>query len=91
MKAIPSNSEDIDATILAVNEATHYLVGLEDPQGNFIPLPNFDHVIPCDSLTNAKQLLKDCDIHAAKLTLQTAYDEMCGLPSSGTATEIITF
>jgi hypothetical protein len=68
-------------TIIGVADATHYLVGTTDIHDNFIALPQFNKIALCNSLSEAKQLLRDNNIYAVQLTLQTAYDEMCGLPS----------
>jgi hypothetical protein len=76
-------------TIIGVAEATHYLVGSSDEEENFIPLKELGSVVVCQSLCAAKTLLRENNIHSAKLTLQTAYDEMCGLPSSSATNQII--
>jgi hypothetical protein len=82
---------DLTPTILSIAEATHYLVGTTDDNDNFIALPQLNDVVVCDSLSSAKQVLKDHHFHKAKLTLQTAYDEMCGLPATKPITELVVF
>ncbi|QOL25133.1 hypothetical protein LP316_12595 [Thalassotalea sp. LPB0316] len=71
----------VGATILGMADATHYLVGSTDEQGNFTHLPQLDQVAVCNSLNEAKSLLKLYDYHVASFQLQTAYDEMCGMPA----------
>jgi hypothetical protein len=70
------------ATILAVADATHYLVGATDINEGFDKLPQLDEVAVCKSLSAAKDLLRKNNIHVAQLTTQFAYDEMCGLSAS---------
>jgi len=77
-------------TILGIADATHYLVGGTDYSGNFIPLPQLGEVTVCHSLSSAKQLLRDKKFHSAELTLESAYDEMCGLPAGPPMTQTIT-
>lgn len=67
------------ATILAVADASHYLVGATDLSGSFHKLPQLTKVVMCESLSAAKNLLREHKIDVAQLTMQTAYDEMCGL------------
>lgn len=69
------------ATIIGIADATHYLVGGTDDSGNFVALPVLGKVTICESLSLAKQLLRDNGFESAELTLQSAYDEMCGLPA----------
>lgn len=76
-------------TIIGVADATHYLVGSSDEKENFIALKELGSVVTCQSLCAAKKLLRENNNNSAKLTLQTAYDEMCGLPSSSATTQII--
>jgi len=82
---------NIKPTIIGVADATHYLVGVTDTNDNFTALPTFGDVAVCDSLSSAKQLLRDNDIFHAQLTLQTPYDEMCGLPTSTVTHETVQF
>jgi hypothetical protein len=67
-------------TIMGIADATHYLVGGTDNDDNFIALPILGKVTICESLSLAKQLLRDNGFQSAELILQSAYDEMCGLP-----------
>jgi len=69
-------------TIMATSESTHYLVGATDGSNNFIALPELAEVAVCNSLSSAKDLLRDYKFATAELRVQTAYDEMCGLPES---------
>jgi hypothetical protein len=78
-------------TIIGIADSTHYLVGVTDSKDNFTALPSLQDVAICISLSEAKNLLKSHSVHTAQLTLQTAYDEMCGLPASATAHETIHF
>ncbi len=78
-------------TIIGVAEATHYLVGATDAQDNFKALPALKEVAICGSLSQAKQLLRNNHVATATLTLQTAYDEMCGLPTSSATNQTIHF
>ena len=78
------------ATILSVAEATHYLVGMSDDDNRLIALPSLEQVTICDSLAQAKQVLREHHFISAELVMQTAYDEMCGLSSSGETRETIT-
>lgn len=78
-------------TILGVADATHYLVGGTDVKDNFGALPQLGDVAVCYSLAAAKALLRENNVHVAQLTLQTAYDEMCGLPPSAATNETIYF
>jgi hypothetical protein len=43
----------------------------------------------CNSLPLAKQLLRDNNINVAQLTLESAYDEMCGLPTTTASTQTL--
>lgn len=83
--------KDLTPTILSIAEATHYLVGTTDEKDNFIALPQLNDIIVCDSLSCAKQVLKDHNYDHATLTLQTAYDEMCGLPATKPVSELVVF
>ncbi|PKI17331.1 DUF6482 family protein [Colwellia sp. 12G3] len=78
-------------TILGIADSTHYLVGGTDLKNDFNALPALGDVAICHSLSAAKTLLKEHNIFSAQLTLQTAYDEMCGLPPSSATNETIHF
>lgn len=77
------------ATILSVAEATHYLVGLSEGNANLVALENNSEVSLCNSLSQAKQLLRDHNYHSAELVFQSAYDEMCGMSAPQLAFETI--
>ncbi len=77
------------ATILSVAEATHYLVGMSGEDHQLVALPSLSSVAVCDSLAQAKQVLRDHHFESAQLVMQTAYDEMCGLGSPGETRELI--
>lgn len=77
------------ATILSVAEATHYLVGMSDDDKRLIALPTELEVTVCDSLAQAKQVLRDHHFLSAELVMQTAYDEMCGMSSARETRETI--
>jgi hypothetical protein len=70
---------NLKPTIIAVSGARHYLVGQSDMEGNFSPLPQLGEVAVCKSLSAARQMLHKNKIQVAELSLQSAYDEMCGL------------
>ena len=76
-------------TILGVADARHYLVGATDSENNFIALPCLQTIAVCNSLPLAKQLLRDNNINVAQLTLESAYDEMCGLPTTTASTQTL--
>ncbi|RHW76963.1 hypothetical protein D1094_06260 [Colwellia sp. RSH04] len=76
-------------TIIGISEGIHYLVGVTDENENFSALPSLREIEVCHSLSGAKQLLRDHDITIAQLLLQTAYDEMCGLPDSPATVQTI--
>jgi predicted negative regulator of RcsB-dependent stress response len=78
-------------TIIGIAEGTHYLVGVTDAKDNFTALPALNEVAICASLSEAKQLLRNQRVDTAQLTLQSAYDEMCGLPSSSVVNQTIHF
>ncbi|MGB1298863.1 MAG: DUF6482 family protein [Psychrobium sp.] len=78
-----------EPTIIGIADGTHYLVGSTDNQGNFSALPSLSEVAICQSLSDAKQLLRQHDVQSATLSLQTAYDEMCGLSSLAATNETI--
>ncbi|WP_394201066.1 DUF6482 family protein [Shewanella waksmanii] len=68
--------------IINTADATHYLVGGADPQGNFVQLSTNQHAAtPCLSFEHAKQLLRNLGAEEAHFTLHTAYDEMIGVPT----------
>ncbi|GLP96980.1 DUF6482 family protein [Paraferrimonas sedimenticola] len=78
------------ATIIAVADSTHYLVGATDASGDFIAMPSLQSVQVCKSLFEAKELLREQQVSTAQLTFMSAYDEMCGLPSSQPMRQTIT-
>jgi len=71
------------ATIISVAEATHYIVGITNDDNQLIPLPKALDVTTCDSLVQAKQILREHQFEKAQLILQSAYDEMCGSTDIG--------
>ena len=75
--------------ILGIADATCYLVGAADSNNNFIELKEEANVQSVGSLAAAKQLLRQHNYQSAELEYQTAYDEMCGLASTGVYREII--
>ena len=78
-------------TIIGISEGLHYLVGATDENDDFFALPSLLEVEVCGSFSDAKQFLKGYDINEAKFLLQTSFDEMCGLPPSPPAVQIINF
>ena len=75
--------------IIGVADSTHYLVGAVDSDKNFIELTEEEEFLVVNSLVQAKQLLRNHRYQQTQLEYQTAYDEMCGLESSGHYREII--
>ena len=75
--------------IIGVADSTHYLVGAVDSDKNFIELTKEEEILVVNSLVQAKQLLRNHRYQQTQLEYQTAYDEMCGLESSGHYREII--
>lgn len=75
-------------TIMGIADGTHYLVGAMDSDGNFAALATLEEVAICQSLGDAKQLLRDNHVESATLNLQSAYDEMCGLSAPATTETI---
>ena len=75
--------------IIGIADSTHYLVGAIDADKNFIELSEEEEVLVVNSLIQAKQLLRSHQYQQTELEYQTAYDEMCGLESSGHYREII--
>ncbi|WP_435275871.1 DUF6482 family protein [Psychrobium sp. nBUS_13] len=78
-----------EPTIIGIADGTHYLVGVTDNNGNFSSLPSLKSVAICQSLADAKQVLRDQHIETATLNLQSAYDEMCGLATPSITSETI--
>ena len=78
-------------TIIGIADSTHYLVGLTDAKDNLTALTSLQDVAICTSLSEAKQLLKSHNVDTAQLTLQSAYDEMCGLSSPAVSNQTIHF
>ncbi|MEZ9199613.1 DUF6482 family protein [Shewanella sp. 10N.286.54.B9] len=75
--------------IIGVADSTHYLVGAVDSNKNFIELTEEEEILVVNSLVQAKQLLRNHRYQQTQLEYQTAYDEMCGLESSGHYQEMI--
>ncbi|GIU42871.1 DUF6482 family protein [Shewanella algidipiscicola] len=73
-------AKHLSPTIINTADATHYLVGGEDPQGNFYQL-TYDDLSPMQyqSLEQAKVQLKQMGVCKATFELYTAYDEMIGV------------
>lgn len=78
-----------EPTIIGIADGTHYLVGATDNNGDFSSLPSLKSVAICQSLAEAKQVLRDQHIEIATLSLQSAYDEMCGLATPSITSETI--
>ena len=79
MKNIFTNSvQKIQPTIIAMADATHYLVGAIDQANNFVGLQGDGQAIKMNSLQQAKQYLRDNNIEMTTIEYQSAYDEMCG-------------
>lgn len=88
--AYSTNSKGNTPTIIGVADATHYLVGVTDSGNNFSGLNHNDHAVVL-SLVEAKQYLRNQNIHHAMLELHSAYDEMCGSQTSGVIRQSIEF
>jgi len=78
-----------EAKIIGIADAQHYLVGAIGSNDNFVGLPMLGEVVVCQSLHEAKKILRDCKVNRVQLTLHSAYDEMCGMPPSPTVSETI--
>ena len=88
---LKSTTQNIQPTIIAMAESTHYLVGAFDQANNFVGLHNKGEVLTVGSLHEAKQYLRDNNIHSTTIEYQTAYDEMCGSSeNSGRCVQTIT-
>ena len=83
MKQTRTDSE-LSAVIVCVADASHYLVGAEDAQGNFYNIFSNKHNEPkhCSSLEQSKNLLRNKGYQQVWLDMQTPYDEMIGLASA---------
>ncbi|MGJ8681675.1 DUF6482 family protein [Paraglaciecola sp.] len=77
------------AKIIGHADAQHYLVGAIGVNDSFVELPMLGRVVVCQSLHEAKAILRDCKISRVQLTLNSAYDEMCGMPTCPTASQTI--
>ncbi|WP_144212486.1 DUF6482 family protein [Shewanella donghaensis] len=80
---------DSQPTIIGVADSTHYLVGLVDADNNFSGLSDGNASIVVNSLAEAKAILRSHYYSTANVVYQTAYDEMCGMSSSGQYHETI--
>lgn len=69
--------------IIGIAESIHYLVGAVDSNKNFIELTEKEESLVVKSLVQAKQLLRNHRYQLTQLKYQTAYNEICGLKSSG--------
>jgi hypothetical protein len=90
-KTLLSLKQNIQPTIIAMADATHYLVGAIDQSNNFVGLHNTGQVVTMSSLHEAKQYLRDNNIESTTIEYQSAYDEMCGSSvNSGSCIQKIT-
>ena len=92
MKNSLVNSKNIiQPTIIAMADSTHYLVGAVDKSHNFVGLDGSGEAIKMNSLYEAKQYLRDHNVHTTVVEYQSAYDEMCGTNMSfGCCSQTIT-
>jgi hypothetical protein len=80
---------DLPPTILGVADSTQYLVGRLDESNSFVALPNETAPTAFRSLAKAKDYLRKLKHPMANLEFQSAYDEMCGIPSGGSWVQLI--
>jgi len=85
-----SSKAVLQPTIIGVADARHYLVGIIDSSDNFTGLGQRS-VEVVSSLVAAKAYLRRHNVFSALLELQSAYDEMCSLPTRGRYRERISF
>lgn len=76
-------------TILGISDGSHYLVGITDDDGNFGAMPQLGTIQVCPSLSVAKDVLRKHNISSAQLTLESAYDEMCGMSDSMASNQVV--
>lgn len=84
-----SKSTGVQPTIISVAESTHYLIGVMDGANNFTGLDGSSQMTTANSLSEAKQFLRNHHYFSAALEYQSAYDEMCGTNSIGRCQQII--
>jgi hypothetical protein len=78
-----------EAKIIGIADSRHYLVGAIGSNDSFVGLSMLGEVVVCQSLHEAKTILRDCKVTRVQLTLHSAYDEMCGMPASPTVSQTI--
>ena len=71
----------VKPAILALADATHYLVGSIDENSDFGVLPGRQKLIPFRNIAAAKGFLRELEYTEVSICYQSAYDEMCGLES----------
>ncbi|MCL1113835.1 MULTISPECIES: DUF6482 family protein [Shewanella] len=77
------NQHSQHPTIISYADSNHYLLGIEDEQGNFKSARDkAGKLMSLNSITQAEALLKQHGIHYAIIEIQTAYDEMIGNSST---------
>ena len=83
---------ELTATIINTADSPHYLIGAEDPDGNYFPVESeLNRPLHLGSLELAKQWFKDVGIHYAIFEMQTAYDEMVGIEGPTKVRQILSF
>ena len=76
-------------TILGISDGNHYLVGVTDEEGNFGAMPELGTIKVCPSLSDAKDVLRKHNVSSAQLSLESAYDEMCGIFDSNVGSQMV--
>ncbi|GGQ17853.1 DUF6482 family protein [Shewanella litoralis] len=77
------SQQALHPTIISYADSNHYLLGIEDEQGNFKSARDkTGKLMSLNSITQAEALLKQQGIHYAMIQIQTAYDEMIGNSST---------
>ncbi|ACA87942.1 DUF6482 family protein [Shewanella woodyi] len=84
-----SKIQQFSPKIIGVADSTQYLVGAIDCKNNFVELNEEKRIRCFNSLAQAKDLLRSHQYKTVELEYQSAYDEMCGLPSCDNYKELI--
>ncbi|TRY14166.1 DUF6482 family protein [Shewanella hanedai] len=84
-----SQTQQLYPRIIGVADSNQYLVGTIDSEDNFVELSEGKRIRCFNSLAQAKNFLRSHQYHTVELEYQSAYDEMCGLPTSKNYKEVI--
>ncbi len=80
---------NLPPTIISTADASHYIVLTSTVSDKGLGLPPITKTTYLLSLREAKDYLRTRHFNKAILEYQSAYDEMCGLPSASKITEEI--